>query len=96
MENKLIMVVVNRGFAEQVVEESRKQGARGATILHGRGSAGIGEKFLGMEITPEKEVIMIVGDTATADNIQKHLDEVLRNNPAEGGICFALPVSVMT
>jgi len=90
------MVIVNRGFAEQVVEKSRQHGATGATILHGRGSAGIGEKFMGMQITPEKETVMIVVNSQIADGVHKELMDLLNTNPNIGGISFILPVTHMT
>ena len=96
MDKKLIVVVVNRGFAEFVVEQSRIYGAKGATILHGRGTAHIGESFMGMEITPEKEVVLIIAESAVAKDTQQKLDEQFAQNTAAGGICFVLPVSHLT
>lgn len=95
-QNKLLVVIVNRGFAEDVIEQSRLTGAMGATILHGRGSAGIGEHFMGMNITPEKEIVLIViKDTlvaATMEAIATHSG----TTTAAGGICFCVPVNHMT
>ncbi|MDR0461725.1 MAG: P-II family nitrogen regulator [Christensenellaceae bacterium] len=96
MDKKLLMIVVNRGFAEAVVEETRLHGATGATVLNGRGSAGIGERFMGMEITPEKEVILIITDSKIASLVHKKVDEFFTANLAAGGLSFVLPVGHMT
>lgn len=57
----LITVVVQRGQGERIVRRAIKAGAGGATIWFARGS-GVRERLglLGIAISPEKEVIMIV------------------------------------
>ena len=44
MENSMILVTVNQGFTEEVMETARKAGARGGTIIHARwaGSESVG------------------------------------------------------
>ncbi|MDD4169210.1 MAG: P-II family nitrogen regulator [Desulfotomaculaceae bacterium] len=46
-------------MAEKIVNAAKRAGARGGTILHGRG-VGIHEqkKLLGIAIEPEKEIIL--------------------------------------
>lgn len=48
MENSMILVTVNQGFTEEVMETARKAGARGGTIIHARwaGSESV-EEFYG-------------------------------------------------
>ncbi len=56
-----ITVIVERGKSEEVMEAAREAGARGGTILHGRGSTGKDARTIfGMEIEPEKEIIIIL------------------------------------
>lgn len=94
--NKLLVVIVNRGFADEVIEKSRAAGATGATILSGRGSAGVGEHFMGMTITPEKEVILILIKAELAAAVTKTIMEHSGIASAAGGICFNVPVSHIT
>ena len=56
---ELIVTIVNKGFAEDVVDAAKEAGAEGGTILKGRGT-GIHEngKLFGMTIEPEKEIIL--------------------------------------
>lgn len=58
-EHKLIITIVKKGQAKKVVKASKSAGAEGGTILLGRGK-GINENksFLGIPITPEKEIIL--------------------------------------
>lgn len=59
---KLITVIVNSGFADDIMETARKAGATGGTITHARGTVTDSRKkdFLGITIVPEKEMIMIL------------------------------------
>ena len=61
MENSMILVTVNQGFTEEVMETARKAGARGGTIIHARwaGSEST-EEFYGITVQQEKEIISIV------------------------------------
>ena len=95
-DKKLLVIVVNRGFAEEVVEKSRLEGATGATILQGRGSANISENFMGLNITPEKEVVLVVLDARHAAAAMKAVTQTLGITSQAGGICFCVPVNAMT
>lgn len=57
----LIFCIVQRGRADRIIKNAMKAGAGGATTWFARGS-GIREKLglLGIAISPEKEVIMVV------------------------------------
>jgi len=57
----LIFCIVQRGRADKIIKKALKAGAGGATTWFARGS-GIREKLglLGIAISPEKEVIMVV------------------------------------
>ena len=55
MDNKfeLVVCIVNAGFSQNVMAAARKAGARGGTILRGRGSANPeAEEFFGLTIQP--------------------------------------------
>jgi len=76
MQHHLIMAVVNRGFAENVVELARKSGAKGATILHGRGTEEHHKVLLpiiNIELYPEKEIILLVTETNLSEQIADNL-----------------------
>lgn len=61
IEYDLIVTIVGKGWADEIVEASRKAGAEGGTIIYGRGT-GIHERknFLGLVIEPEKEIVLTV------------------------------------
>ena len=89
----LIVSIVRKGWGSTVLEASVKAGARGGTVLFGRG-AGINEqeKIFGMSIEPEKEVVLTV---AYSDRIDAILEEVVRSAELDStgkGIAFVVPV----
>ena len=92
-EYNLIMVIANRGYSDEVMDAARAGGASGGTILHvrGGGSAGM-EKFFGVTIAPDKEMIMIVAKDDITDNI---MSEIAKDNGPESDaacVSFTTPV----
>lgn len=89
----LIVSIVRKGWGSTVLEASVKAGARGGTVLFGRG-AGINEKekIFGMSIEPEKEIVLTV---VNSDLVESILDEIVRAaelNDTGRGIAFVVPV----
>ncbi len=89
----LIVSVVRKGWGSTVLDASVRAGARGGTVLFGRG-AGIHEqeKIFGMSIEPEKEIVLTV---VYADQVDAILDAIVRSaelNDTGRGIAFVLPV----
>ena len=90
----LIMVVVNRGFSDYVVETAREAGATGATIINARGtSIHETQKFLGLNIQPEKELILILVNKDERNKIMTEICAAANLNKEGKGLCFSLPVS---
>lgn len=93
LKTALIVSIVRKGWGSTVLEASVKAGARGGTVLFGRG-AGINEqeKIFGMSIEPEKEIVLTV---ARSDRIDTILGEIVRAadlNATGRGIAFVIPV----
>jgi nitrogen regulatory protein PII len=93
MNMSVIVSIVRKGWGSTVLEASVKAGARGGTVLLGRG-AGIHEheKIFGMSIEPEKEIVFTMVFTHQVDAV---LDEIVRAaelNDTGRGIAFVLPV----
>lgn len=89
----LIVSIVRRGWGSTVLEASMKAGAKGGTVVFGRG-AGIHEKekIFGMSIEPEKEIVLTL---TYREHVRTILDEIVRAaelDEAGKGIAFVLPV----
>lgn len=93
LKTALIVSIVRKGWGSTVLEASVRAGARGGTVLFGRG-AGINEqeKIFGMSIEPEKEILLTL---VPSDRAAPILDEIVRAaqlNETGKGIAFVVPV----
>ena len=73
---ELISVILNRGYADDAMAAARKAGAGGGTVINARGTAREDdEKFFGVHIVSEKEMLLIVVESekkaAVLDAIRK-------------------------
>ena len=89
----LIMAVMNRGYSEDVMTAARAAGATGGTVLHARsfGEAGM-EKFFGVELTAEKELLLLLASRETACAIMNAVSEKTGPQTDAAAITFSLPV----
>ena len=94
---ELILCIVNAGFSQNVMEAARAAGAKGGTILRGRGSANPeAEEFFNITIQPDKELVLILVSAGIKEEVLK---AVYKNSglSTEGqGIAFSLPVERTT
>ena len=93
MNFEVVLCILNSGFSDVAMDAARAVGARGGTIMHGRGTASKeAEKLFSITIQPEKEIVMILVALPIKDAVLKALyDAVGVNTPAQG-IAFTLPV----
>lgn len=93
-KNDVIMVVLNRGYTEEVMDAARSAGATGGTVLHARGCGLEGaEKFFGVTIQPEKEMILILADAAQSCGIMQAIADVHGPGTDAGAVSFSMPAS---
>ena len=86
---EMINVIVNKGYAEDAMAAARKAGAGGGTIINARGTAKEGDaKFFGIEIVPEKEMLLILVPEDKKDEIIKAISDLPCLNKAGSGILF--------
>ena len=92
-KHEVIMCIVNSGFSEAVMDAAREFGARGGTVLRGRGTANAeAEKLYGIAIQPEKEIVMILIDSHLKNDILHAIYKAVGLNTPGQGIAFAMPV----
>lgn len=90
---KCILAIVNNGFSEAAMDAAKACGAKGGTVLHGRGTISKdAEKFFNISIQPEKEIVMILAKDELIENILKGLYNAIGTSTPAQGIAFALPV----
>lgn len=93
LEYKALYVIVDKGQAETVIDTATAIGAKGGTILNARGS-GIHErqKFFGIEIEPEKEMVLMLIETPYVENIAKTIYDKLDMEKPGNGMMFVQDV----
>ena len=90
---EMINIIVNKGYAEDAMAAARKAGAGGGTILSARGTAKEGdEKFFGMEIVPEKEMLIVLVPSAKKTEILNAVKALPCFEKAGSGIVFSSEV----
>ena len=95
-ELKALYMIVNAGFAAEVVEIARSLGATGATIINARGSVAKPKTILGITIDTEKEIVLSVVTKEVALRITEEIKEKAGVGTAAHGLCFFMPVEMST
>lgn len=92
--HEVLIVIANQGYNEMVMDAARESGAVGGTMLHAKG-VGMkrAEKFLGVSLVSEKEVILIVTKTEKKHGIMKAIMSQAGINTKAQAIVFSLPVT---
>ncbi|TEB08130.1 hypothetical protein Psch_01685 [Pelotomaculum schinkii] len=92
-DHELIVTIVKRGWAERIVKAAKAAGARGGTILHGRG-VGVHEqkKVLGLPIEPEKDIILTLIHKDKTNDVLKAIVEAGQLQKPGTGIGFVIDV----
>jgi len=90
---ELIIAIANRGHVDEVMDAARSAGAMGGTVLHAKGTNPFGEnKFFGMSIADEKEMILILSAANQKNAIMRAImDKAGVHSPAHT-VMFTLPV----
>jgi len=91
---ELLVTIANQGHTELIMDAARKVHAAGGTVIHAKGTGThLAQKFMGMTLVPEKEMIFIVVRKSQKNAIMRAImDEAGTGTPA-GAIVFSLPVT---
>ena len=93
---KALYIIVNAGFASEVVDIARSLGSTGATIINARGSVAKPKTILGITIDTEKEIVLSVVKKEVAIRIMQKIKEKAGVGTPAHGLCFFLPVEMST
>ena len=93
-EHELIIVILNEGYSDFVMDAARAAGAGGGTVLHAKGTGGTrGEKFFSVSLADEKDMIYIIAHRDEKAAIMRSINEQAGPGTKAGAICFSLPIS---
>ena len=90
--NNLIIISVNEGFSDDVMQVARKAGATGGTVIKGR-LADI-EQFAELgntEVDNEREMLCILAPLKTSKQIMEDVNKEFGLTSAANGFIFAIP-----
>lgn len=91
---ELIVVILNEGYADMVMDAARSANATGGTIIHAKGTGGEkARKFFGVSLAEEKDMIYIIAPSGKKSEIMKTISQKCGTDTRAGAVSFSLPVS---
>ncbi|MBR5308708.1 MAG: hypothetical protein IKU43_08045 [Clostridia bacterium] len=92
----MIAAVINPGFSEEVMKAAKGAGARGGTVIHGRGvTDDEAVNLWGLGLQEEKEIVMIVTETENKLAIMNAISESCGVNTDAQGFVVSLPIDTV-
>lgn len=91
---ELLIVIANQGYSNLIMDAAREEGAGGGTVLHAKGT-GLerAEKFLGVSLVREKEMVFIVARSDKKHRIMKAVMDGAGLGTKAQAVAFSLPVT---
>ena len=90
----LIVVIAEMGYTNLIMDAARKAGAYGGTVIHAKGTGmAAAEKFMGVSLASEKELVYIVVKNEMKNPIMQAIMEEAGLNTKAKAIAFSLPVT---
>ena len=93
MTFKLVLVIVNAGFCDDVMSAAREVGAKGGTIINARGTARQeAESLFNIAVQKDKEVVFIVAAENIVDKLLHNIYQKVGLSTPGQGIALTLDV----
>lgn len=91
---ELLVAIANQGYTELVMDAARSVHAAGGTVIHAKGTgADKAEKFMGVSLVPEKEMVFIVVRKEHKNDIMRAIMDKAGLETKARTIVFSLPVT---
>ena len=92
-KNQLILVSVNQGYTDAVMETAKRAGAMGGTVLRARlVDGGVMEQLAPQTVHQEREILTIFAPATVAANIMDDINRIHGALSDANGIVMAVPV----
>ena len=91
--HELIVAIYERGYTDLVMDAAREAGARGGTTINAKGTAAGAQKFFGLSLAVEKEIVFIVSSVENKKDIMKAIMQKAGVDSKAHALVFSLPVS---
>jgi len=90
----LIVVIAEQGYTNMIMDAARSAGAYGGTIIHAKGTGmEAAEKFMGVSLAAEKEMVFIVTKNEQKNAIMQAIMKDAGVHTKAKAIAFSLPVT---
>lgn len=91
---ELLIVIANQGYSDLIMDAARQVHAAGGTVIHAKGTGTEkAEKFLGVSLVSEKELVLIVVKSAMKNDIMRAIMDKAGLESKAKSIVFSLPVT---
>ncbi|MBQ9345164.1 MAG: hypothetical protein IJT88_08135 [Kiritimatiellae bacterium] len=91
---RLIIAILNKGYAEDAMAAARAAGATGGTVLSARGTAKPGDaEFFGVPLVPEKDQLLILAAADLAPAVTAAIQALPCFAQKGSGVLFTLPAT---
>lgn len=91
---ELLVAIANQGYTELIMDAARKVHASGGTVVHAKGTGShLAEKFMGVTLVPEKEMVFIVVRKDRKNAIMQAIMDEAGTGTKAGAVVFSLPVT---
>ncbi len=92
--HELVVVIAEQGYTELIMDAARSAGAYGGTVIHAKGTGmEAADKFMGVSLAAEKEIIYIVTKKDQKNAIMQAIMKHAGLNSKAKAITFSLPVT---
>ena len=93
-KHELLVVIANQGYSDLIMKAARSANANGGTIIHAKGiGMELAEKFLGVSLASEKEIIFLVTKKEEKNKVMKAVMQNAGMESKAKSIVFSLPVT---
>lgn len=93
-DHQLIIVITEPGYTNMVMDAARSAGAYGGTVIHAKGTGmELAEKFMGVSLASEKELVLVVTKTELKNPIMQAIMKEAGLQTKAKSIAFSLPVT---
>ena len=91
--HELIIAIYEKGHTDLVMDAARAAGAAGGTTIRAKGTGAGAEKFFGLSLAEEKEIVLIVSDNEKKKDIMKGIMQGAGIETKAHALVFSLPVT---
>ncbi len=90
---ELIISIYEKGYTDLVMDAAREAGAAGGTTIRAKGTGAGAEKFFGLSLAEEKEILLIVASNTNKKDIMKAIMQKAGMDSKAHALVFSLPVT---